>query len=73
MTFEAIFPTNLGYVFIQKWSKISVSGTRSARTESEEKAILVSKSGLFLNLGSGTSNAQNENQRPLLTRNIPPN
>ena len=26
-----------------------------ARTESEEKALLVGESGLFLNLGSGTS------------------
>ena len=33
----------------------------SARTESEEKATLVSENDLFLTLGSGTSGAQNEN------------
>ena len=43
----------------------------SARFESEEKAILVSESGLFLTLGSGTSSARNENLKPLLNRNIP--
>ena len=32
----------------------------SARTESEEKALLVGESGLFLTLGSGTSSARNE-------------
>ena len=37
-----------------------------------KKAILVSESGLFLTLGSGTSSDQNENLRPLLNRNIPP-
>ena len=42
-----------------------------AWTGSEEKAILVSESGLFLTLGSGTSSARNENLRPLLNRNIP--
>ena len=45
--------------------------TRSAPTESEEKAILVSESGLFLTLGSGTGSARNENLRPLLNTNIP--
>ena len=34
------------------------------------QAILVSESGLFLTLGSGTSSARNENLRPLLNRNI---
>ena len=48
-----------------------VSGNGSARTESEEKAILVSESGIFLTLGSGTSSARFENLRPLLNRNIP--
>ena len=38
---EAIFPTNQGYVSIAKWPWIFVSGTGSARTGSEEKAILV--------------------------------
>ena len=35
---EAIFPTNQGYVSIEKWSQIFVSGTGSVRTESEAKA-----------------------------------
>ena len=39
----AIFSTNQGYVSIEKWSQIFVSGTESARTENEEKAILVVK------------------------------
>ena len=39
---------------------------QSVVLESEEKAILVSESGLFLTLGLGTSSAQNENLRPLL-------
>ena len=34
---EAIFPTNLGYVSIEKWSQIFVSVNGSARTESEER------------------------------------
>ena len=42
-----------------------------ARTESEEKAILVSESGLFLTLGSGTFSARNKNLSALLNRNIP--
>ena len=33
--------------------------------------ILVSESGLFFTLGSGTSRARNKNLRPLLNRNIP--
>ena len=45
--------------------------TGSARSKGEEKAILVSESGLFLTLGSGTSSARNENLRPLLNTNIP--
>ena len=40
MVSEAIFPTNKRYVSIEKWSWIFVSGTGSARTESEEKATL---------------------------------
>ena len=54
---EAIFPTNQGYVSIEKWSQIFVSGTGSAQTENEEMAILVSENGLFLTLGLGTSSA----------------
>ena len=68
---EAIFPTNRGYICIEKWSQIFVSGIGSAQTESEEKVILVSENDLFLTLGLGTSNARNENLRPLLNTNIP--
>ena len=42
-----------------------------ARTESEEKVILVSENDLFLTLGLGTSSAGNGNLRPLLNKNIP--
>ena len=69
--FEAIFPTNLGYVCIEKWSSIFVLGTGSGRTESEEKVVLASENDLFLILGLGTSSAGNENLRPLLNTNIP--
>ena len=55
-TFEDIFPTNWGYVSIEKWSQIFVSGTRSARTESEEKVILVSENDLFLQNKMAESN-----------------
>ena len=48
---EAIFPTNLGYVCIEKWSSIFVSGTGSGRTESEEKAILASRNYCVSNYG----------------------
>ena len=48
---EATFPTNWGYICIEKWSQIFVSGTGRARTESEEKAILVVKEA-FYNLSS---------------------
>ena len=43
---EAIFPTNLGYDSIEKWSQIFFSGAGSARTENQEKVIL----DLFLTL-----------------------
>ena len=36
--FGSIFPTNQGYVSIEKWSQIFVSGNGSARTKSEENA-----------------------------------
>ena len=36
------------------------------------KAILVSESGLFLTLGSGTSSARNKNLKPLLNTSTPP-
>ena len=36
---EAIFPTNRGYICIEKWSQIFVSGIGSAQTESEENVI----------------------------------
>ena len=32
---EAIFSTNLGYVCVEKWSSIFVSGTSSARNENQ--------------------------------------
>ena len=35
---EAIIPTNLGYICIEKWSQIFVLVTGSAQTENEEKA-----------------------------------
>ena len=38
---EALLPTYQGYVSLEKWSKISVLGPGSARTESEEKAIVM--------------------------------
>ena len=40
------------------------------RTEIEEKVILVNENGLFLTLGSGTSNARIENPTPPLHSNI---
>ena len=40
-------------------------------TAAEEKVILVSENDLFFTLGLGTSNARNENLRPLLDTNIP--
>ena len=36
---EAIFPTNRGYICIEKWSQIFVSGIGSAHSESEEKTL----------------------------------
>ena len=57
----------IGGIFVLK------SGLRfsfRARTESEEKTLLVGESGLFLTLSSGTSSARNENLRPLFNRNI---
>ena len=39
MVSEAIFPTNRGYICIEKWSQIFVSGIGSALTESEEKSL----------------------------------
>ena len=44
---EAIIPTNLGYICIEKWSWIFVSGPRSALTESEEKSPKTAKKGNF--------------------------
>ena len=40
MVSEAIFPTNRGYICIEKWSQIFVSGIGSAHSESEEKSLL---------------------------------
>ena len=39
MVSEAIFPTNRGYICIEKWSQIFVSGIGSAHSESEEKSL----------------------------------
>ena len=39
MVSEAIFPTNWGYICIEKWSQIFVSGIGSAHSESEEKTL----------------------------------
>ena len=36
---EAIFPTNRGYICIEKWSQIFVLGIGSAHSESEEKTL----------------------------------
>ena len=44
------FPLIRDNVYIQKWYLIFVSGTGSGRTESEQKATLVSENGLFLTL-----------------------
>ena len=45
---EAIFPTNRGYICIEKWSQIFVSGIGSAHSESEEKTLFQLKKWLFL-------------------------
>ena len=37
VVFEAIFPTNRGYICVEKWSQIFVSDTGCARSKSEEK------------------------------------
>ena len=39
MVSEAIFPTNWGYICIEKWSQIFVSGIGSVHSESEEKSL----------------------------------
>ena len=39
MVSEAIFVTNRGYICIEKWSQILVSGIGSAHSESEEKSL----------------------------------
>ena len=39
MVSEAIFPTNRGYICIEKWSQIFVSGIGSVHSESEEKSL----------------------------------
>ena len=69
---EAIFPTNRGYICIEKWSQIFVSGIGSVHSESEEKSLFKLKKGLFLTFRMGTSNARNKNLRPLFNTNIPP-
>ena len=64
MVSEAIFPTNRGYICIEKWSQIFVSGIGSVHSESEEKSLFKLKKGLFLTFRMGTSNARNKNLRP---------
>ena len=54
-----------GSTFLSQWYWCLVN------TVAEEKVILVSENDLFLTLGLGTSNARNENLRPLLNTNIP--
>ena len=44
------FPTNQGYVCIQKWCQIFVWGTSGTQTESEENAILVSGQKFYANI-----------------------
>ena len=44
MVSKAIFPCYQGLICVEKWSQIFVSGTRSARYESEEKATIESES-----------------------------
>ena len=48
MVSEAIFPTYRGYICIETWSQIFVSGIGSAHSESEEKSLFKLKKGLFL-------------------------
>ena len=50
MVSEAIFPTNRGYICIEKWSQIFVSGIGSAHSESEEMSLFKMKKGLTLSL-----------------------
>ena len=47
MVSEAIFPTNRGYICIEKWSQIFVSGIGSAHSESEEKTLFKVKAPDF--------------------------
>ena len=47
MVSEAIFPTNRGYICIEKWSQIFVSGIGSVHSESEEKSLFKLKKGAF--------------------------
>ena len=61
-----------GYICIEKWSQIFVSGIGSVHSESEEKSLFKLKKGLFLTFRMGTSNARNKNLRPLFNTNIPP-
>ena len=45
---EAIFPTNRGYICIEKWSQIFVSGIGSVHSESEEKSLFKLKKGIWI-------------------------
>ena len=65
--FEATFPTNLGYVYIEKWFQICVLGTGIARTESGKKghfhlqkwplphSIVRQTNSMMIELGSWTN------------------
>ena len=71
MVFEAIFPTYLGYVSIERWSQIFVPGTRSARNESEKNPRSLTNMAFSSLSVQAIPSAWNENLRPLLNRNIP--
>ena len=47
MVSEAIFPTNRGYICIEKWSQIFVSGIGSVHSESEKKGLFLRYSKIF--------------------------
>ena len=57
--------------FLCKKTHISALAREDVPKKRSIEALLVGESGLFLTLGSGTSSARNENQRPLFNRNIP--
>ena len=67
---------NTHYFFKPNYGKLqndskNVSHKIGSKRPRKLGPILVSESGLFFTLGSGTSRARNKNLRPLLNRNIP--